>query len=157
MVKHPAAMSNQRARGLGSAIAAVATAMPAFGVFLVAFLALVLVDLAAVFLLELVFLVVVFLTVGAFLVVDEVLTETAGSCRMLAAPAVGCSVQAQTPLMSAQAWPVFAIPYESETSTIVPKGSKTCTAEPPFGNAKLVSAEKNALYAPGAIVTSPMV
>lgn len=151
-------MSNQRARGLGSAIAVVTAAIPAFAAFVLVFLAVVLLALAVVFF-------VVAVLAAAFLITEPAalaLTVLPGfgvdsaTLSMLAAPAVGSNVQAQAPLMSAQACPVFATPKASDTSKMFPDGSNNWTAEPLLGKARLVSTEKKAMYAPGAIDTSPM-
>ena len=112
MVKHPATMSNQRARGLGSLMAVVAIAIPVFADLALVFFEVTLVDFAAVFLGIVFFATVVFLEdVGVFAVTAPVaFTDASGALKMLAAPAVGSSVQLQMPLMSAQAWPDFAAP-----------------------------------------------
>lgn len=99
-------------------MAAVAAAIPVFGDEPFAFLVLVLA--LAVFLVAAFFL-------AAFLALAAVVVATLGGgvLNTLAAPAVGSSVQAHNPLMSAQAWPTFAVPQPSVTSRILPSGSRT--------------------------------
>lgn len=95
-------MSNQRAVEPGWLIASVAAAIPVLGALL--FLVLALVDLALVVFLLAFF--VVFLLFGAV----AALIFGGGVLRTLAAFGVSSSVQAHTPLMSAQASPVLAVP-----------------------------------------------
>lgn len=100
-------MSNQRARGLGSVIAMVAAAIPVFGVLALAFFAEALAVLAVAFLV-IAFLAATFFALVAFAVI--VFVGAMGVVRIFANPAVGSNVQDHTPLISAQAWPVFAGP-----------------------------------------------
>lgn len=93
-------------------MAVVAAAIPAFGALVLVFLVVVLLALAVVFLAA-VALAAAFLTTELAALALTVLPDFGVDSRtlsMLAAPDVGSSVQAQTPLMSAQACPVFATP-----------------------------------------------
>lgn len=124
MVKQPAAMSNQRARGLGSAIAWVAAAMPVFGTLDLGFLAAAL--LAFFFAVAFFFVAVFFATtlfVDAGLLVVVATSFGTGSNSMLADPGVGSNVQAHNPLSSAHACPVLAVLYKLVTSSTLPNGS----------------------------------
>ena len=110
MVKHPAAISNHRVKALGSVIAEVLATIPVLVAVVLVFLAAVLLDFAAIFLL-LVFLTAVFFTteLAFFVTTEPVAAGTVSfSCKILADPGVGISVQLHTPLISAQAWPVLA-------------------------------------------------